>query len=121
MKKVAGYGIIAGLVGVGLGAFFLLGGTWADFLGLGALFVSIALFAGGLVLTGELWDRGHRGLSVLAGVMIIGVIPGVILQWLFGEWWLMLAAAGMCLGLFGVIVGIGLLAKYAVDLIKGDK
>lgn len=121
MKKLAGYGIIAGLVGVALGVFFLLGGTWTDLLGLGVIFGIIALFAVGLVLTGELWDRGHRGLSVLTGVMLMGVIPGVILQWLVGAWWLMLAVAGMCLAVFVVIVGIGLLAKYAMDLIKGDK
>lgn len=121
MKKVAGFGIIAALVGAALGAFFLLGGTWTDLLGLGVVFGIIALFVGGLVLTGELWDRGHRGLGVLTGVMLMGVIPGVILQWTVGARWLMLAMAGMCIGLFAVIVGVGLLAKYAMDLIKGDK
>ena len=121
MKKLAGYGIIAGLVGAALGGFFLLGGTWTTLLGLGVIIGVIALFAGGLVLVGELWGRGHRWLSVLAGVMLMGVIPGVILQWAVGAWWLMLAMAGMGLGVFAVAVGTGMLTKYAMDLIKGEK
>ena len=121
MKKLAGYGIIAGLVGAALGGFFLLGGTWTTLLGLGVIIGAIALFSGGLVLTGELWDRGHRGLSVLFGVMFMGVIPGVILQWAVGAWWLMLALSGMALGVFAVAVGTGMLTKYAMDLIKGEK
>lgn len=121
MKKLAGYGIIAGILGAALGAFFLLGGTWTTLLGLGVIIGVIALFAGGLILVGELWDRGHRGLGVLAGVMLMGVIPGVILQWLFGAWWLLLAVAGMCTAFFAVIAGVGLLAKYAMDLIKGER
>lgn len=121
MKKLAGYGIIAGILGAALGVFFLAGGTWTELLGMSVVFGVIALFSGGLVLTGELWDRGHRVLSVLSGVMLMGVIPGVILQWLFGAWWLMLALAGMVLGVGTVVVGTGLLTKYAMDLIKGDK
>ena len=121
MKKLAGYGIIAGLVGAALGGFFLAGGTWETLLGLSVLFGAIALFSGGLVLTGELWGRGHRVLSVLFGVMLIGVIPGVILQWAVGAWWLMIALAGMALGVFAVAVGTGMLTKYAMDLIKGEK
>ena len=121
MKKLAGYGIIAGLLGAALGVFFLAGGTWETLLGLSVLFGAIALFSGGLVLTGELWGRGHRVLSVLSGVMLIGVIPGVILQWAVGAWWLMLALAAMALGVFAVAVGTGMLTKYAMDLIKGEK
>lgn len=121
MKKLAGYGIIAGILGAALGVFFLAGGTWETLLGMSVLFGTIALFSGGLVLTGELWDRGHRVLSVLCGVMLIGVIPGVILQWAVGAWWLMLALAGMGLGVFAVAIGTGMLTKYAMDLIKGDK
>ena len=121
MKKLAGYGIIAGLLGAALGVFFLAGGTWETLLGLGVLFGAIALFSGGLVLTGELWGRGHRVLAVFSGVMLIGVIPGVILQWAVGAWWLMLALAGMALGVFAVAVGTGMLTKYAMDLIKGVK
>ena len=121
MKKLAGYGIIAGIVGAALGVFFLAGGTWETLLGLSVLFGAIALFSGGLVLTGELWDRGHRGLSVLFGVMFMGVIPGVILQWAVGAWWLMIALSGMALGVFAVAVGTGMLTKYAMDLIKGEK
>ena len=121
MKKVAGYGIIAGLVGAALGGFFLIGGTWTDLLEMGVFFGVLALFAGGLVLTGELWDRGHLWLSVLAGVMLIGVLPGVILQMVIGAWWLMIAVTGMCLGIVAVIAVVGLLFKFAIGLIKGDK
>lgn len=120
MKKLAGYGIIAGLVGAALGGFFLLGGTWSSLLGLGVIIGVIALFAGGLVLVGELWDRGHRWLSVLFGVMLMGVIPGVILQWAVGAWWLMLALAGMALGVFAVLAGVCLIVKYAIGLIEGE-
>ena len=121
MKKLAGYGIIAGLVGAALGGFFLLGGTWTTLLGLGVIIGVIALFAGGLVLVGELWGRGHRWLSVLAGVMLMGVIPGVILQWAVGAWWLMLALAGMALGVFAVLAGVILIVKYAIGLIEGER
>ena len=120
MKKLAGYGIIAGLLGAALGVFFLAGGTWETLLGLSVLFGVIALFAGGLVLTGELWGRGHRVLSVLSGVMLMGVIPGVILQWAVGAWWLMLALAGMVLGVFAVLAGVILIVKYAIGLIEGE-
>ena len=121
MKKLAGYGIIAGMVGVALGVFFLAGGAWADLLEMGVLLGVIALFAGGLVLSGELWFRGHRWLSVLAGVMLMGVLPGVIQQVVLGAWWLMLAVAGMCLGIFAVVVVVGLLCKIAIELIKGER
>ena len=121
MKKLAGYGIIAGIVGAALGVFFLAGGTWETLLGLSVLFGAIALFSGGLVLTGELWDRGHRGLSVLFGVMFMGVIPGVILQWAVGAWWLMLALSGMALGVFAVLAGVILIVKYAIGLIEGER
>lgn len=120
MKKLAGYGIISGLVGTTLGGYFLLGGTWTALLGLGAILVAIALFVGGLVLAGELWGRGQRWLSVLAGVMLMGVLPGVILQVVAGAWWLLLAVIGTCLVAFVVIAGVGLLAQYAIGLIKGE-
>lgn len=120
MKKLAGYGIIAGLVGTVLGGFFLTGGTWADLLVIGAIFGGIALFVGGLVLTGGLWDRGHRWLSVLAGVMFMGVLPGIVLQAVVGAWWLMLAMAGMGLVALAVIMAIILLTQYAIGLIKGE-
>lgn len=121
MKKLAGYGIIAGLLGVALGVFFLVGGTWEVLLGISVLFVSIVLFFGGLILAGELWGRGHRVLSVLCGVMVMGVIPGVILQWALGEWWVLFGALGAALGIFAVATGTVLLAKYAVALIKGER
>ena len=81
MKKLAGYGILALLVGAVLGVLFLLGVTWVDLMAMGVITGVIALFAGGLVLTGELWDRGHRWVSVLTAAMLMVVIPSVVLQW----------------------------------------
>lgn len=121
MKKLAGYGIIAGMVGAALGVFFLSGGTWADLLGLGAVFGVIALFAGVLVLTGELWDRGHRWVSVLTAVILMVVLPSVVLQWLAGAWWLLFAVAGAFAGILLAVVVAGRIVRFALDLIKGDK
>lgn len=121
MKKVAGYGIIAGLVGAVLGVFFLLGGTWVDLLGLGVIVSVMSLFAGGLVLTGEIWDRGHRWVSVLTAVMLMVVLPSVVLQWWIGMWWLLLAVAGIYAGILLAAALAGLIVKFALNLIKGEK
>lgn len=121
MKRIAGYGILALILGEALVVFFLLGGRWVDLLGLGVIVIVMALFAGGLVITGELWDRGHRLVSVLTAVMLMVVIPSVILQWWIGMWWLVLAVGGMYAGIILAAALAGLMARFALDLIKGDK
>lgn len=106
MKRLAGIGIIAGMIGVGLGLFFLLGGDWAVLGAIVLAFVGIGGWFAGLVFGGWLWDEVHWVLGLLVLVLVVIVAPPLILPLANIPWWFAYAAYG-----FGT----------AVDLIEGDK
>lgn len=121
MKKLAGYGIIAGLVGAALGAFFLLGGTLEVLAALVLMVGAMGSWVAGLVLGSWLWDNVHWSLGALVWVLVMLVAPPVLLHLVNVPWWIAYAAYGCVVAILVVIVVVGLLWKYAMDLIKGDK
>lgn len=121
MKRLAGYGIIAGLIGVALGVFFLLGGTWVT---LAALVLTVGLigaWVAGVMLGSWLWDNVHWSLGALVWVLVVVVAPPVLLLLVNYPWWLVYAMYGFCAAMLGVVAVVGLLWMYAIDLIKGEK
>lgn len=121
MKKLAGYGIIAGLIGVGLGAFFLLGGTWHVLGAMVLTFAAIGAWFAGVMLGSWLWDNVHWSLGVIVWVLTVVVAPPLILPLAAMPWWLAYAMYGFCAVVMVVCVGGVLLWMYAMDLIKGEK
>lgn len=121
MKKLAGYGIIAGLIGVALVAFFLLGGTWEILTALVLLVGSIGAWVAGLMLGSWLWDNVHWSLGALVSVLVVLVAPPVLLLLVNVPWWTVYALYGCVVAILVVIAAVSLLWKYAIDLIKGDK
>lgn len=121
MKKLAGYGIIAGLVGLGLVLFFLLGGDWVLLSALILAFGSIGAWVAGLLLGGWLWDNVHWSLGVLVWVLTIIVLPPIILPLAALPWWFAYALYGGMIVIFGACIGLGFLLTYAMDLIRGEK
>ena len=121
MKKLAGYGIIAGLIGAALGVFFLIGGSWES---LAALVLTVGLIGAwvvGVMLGSWLWDNVHWSLGALVWVLVVVVAPLLILPLVGFPWWLVYALYGFCAAMLGVVVGVGLLWEYAMDLIKGER
>ena len=121
MKKLAGYGIIAGLIGVALGVFFLLGGTWLSLLVLVGVVGSVAAWCAGVVLGSWLWDHVHWGLGALVLVLVTVVAPPLLLPLVGFPWWLAYALYGFCAGVLVGVFVVQVLWALAMDLIKGDK
>lgn len=121
MRKLAGYGIIAGMLGLALVLFFLLGGDWVLLGAMIAVFGGLGAWCAGLVLGTWLWDNVHWSLGVLVLVLTVVVAPPLILPLANMPWWLAYGLYGFSAGVLGAAVGIGLLLTYAMDLIRGEK
>lgn len=121
MKRLAGVGIIAAMVAVGLGLFFLLGGNWLILGGLAIVFAGIGAWVGGVMLGVYLWDMVHWVLGAVVLVIVMLVAPPILLTLASMPWWLVYGMYGFIVVVFGGAAGIGALGTYAMELIKGEK
>lgn len=121
MKKLAGYSIIAGLVGLVLGLMYLYVGSWAVVGEVLLLLGGVGAWCAGLVLGTWLWDNVHWSLGVLVLVMVLIVAPALLLPLTGVPWWFAYAGYAVMIAGAVVFVGVGLLVTYAESLIKGEK
>lgn len=121
MRRLAGIGIIAGIICAGLGLFFLLGGDWAVLVMFVVTFVGLGSWFAGLVLGAWLWDEVHWALGALVLLLVVVIAPPLILPLASVPWWIAYAMYGFCAAVLVICGGVTLLLKYAIGLIKGDK
>lgn len=122
MKRLAGVGIILGLVGAFvLFSVLALGATWMDWVVIFTFLAAVCTFYGLLVLGGYLWNTVSKMLGVVVWVLTLFVLPPIGFVLLGSTWWSWFVVAGAGIAIVAVVLGASVLLSYATDLISGRK